>query len=234
MVRNDLGDDLMQSIPLAQQVLRLGTSFIQNLILLPFVLIAGIFFGLIIALIRYYKIKILSQIFALLIEIVRGSPFLLIVYAVYFALPYFGIELQSFATAVFVLTITSTVYLSEVFRSGLLAIDKGQFEAADVLGMSFTKKLLLIILPQVLRITLPSIVGQVVLTIKDTSIVSLIGMTEIVRTSRQIMQITLDPFTAFLIVAGYFALVCYPLILISRRLEQRMLRGGKESETTAR
>lgn len=224
----------MQSIPLVQQVLRLGTSFIQNLILLPFVLIAGIFFGLIIALIRYYKIKILSQIFALLIEIVRGSPFLLIVYAVYFALPYFGIELQSFETAVFVLTITSTVYLSEVFRSGLLAIDKGQFEAADALGMSFIKKLLLIILPQVLRITLPSIVGQVVLTIKDTSIVSLIGMTEIVRTSRQIMQITLDPFTAFLIVSGYFALVCYPLILISRRLEQKMLRGGKESETTAR
>lgn len=234
MARNDLGDDLMQSIPLVQQVLRLGASFIQNLILLPFVLIAGIFFGSIIALIRYYRIKILSQIFALLIEIVRGSPFLLIVYAVYFALPYFGIELQSFETAVFVLTITSTVYLSEVFRSGLLAIDKGQFEAADALGMSFTKKLLLIILPQVLRITFPSIVGQVVLTIKDTSIVSLIGMTEIVRTSRQIMQITLDPFTAFLIVAGYFALVCYPLILISRRLEQRMLRGGKESETTAR
>ncbi|ABV32596.1 amino acid ABC transporter permease [Pseudothermotoga lettingae] len=224
----------MQSMPFTQQVLRLGNAFLQNLVLLPFVLIMGIFFGFIIALIRYYKIPVLSQFFAFAIEIVRGSPFLLLVYAVYFVLPYFGIELQSFETAVVVLTITSTVYLSEVFRSGLLAIDKGQFEAADALGMSFANKLFLIILPQVLQITLPSIVGQIVLTIKDTSIVSLIGMAEIVRTSRQVMQITLDPFTAFLIVAGYFAAVCYPLILVSRKLEQRILKGGKKNEATVR
>ncbi|WP_052465441.1 amino acid ABC transporter permease [Thermotoga profunda] len=223
----------MQSIPLIQQVLRLGSAFLQNLILLPFTLIMGIVFGFIIALIRYYRIPVLSQFSALAIEVVRGSPFLLLVYAIYFALPYFGIELQSFETAIVVLTITSTAYLSEVFRSGLLAIDKGQFEAADALGMSFSDKLFLIILPQVIRITLPSIVGQIVLTIKDTSIVSLIGMTEIVRTSRQIMQITLDPFTAFLIVAGYFAVVCYPLILVSRKLEQRML-GGKKNESAVR
>jgi ABC-type amino acid transport system permease subunit len=67
-------------------------------------------------------------------------------------------------------------------------------------------------------------VGQIVLTIKDTSIVSLVGMVEIVRTSRQIMQITLDPLVAFSIVGGYFALVCYPLIVFSKRLEKRAIR----------
>lgn len=218
---------MTQDISFIQQVLRLGSAFVQNLVLIPFVLAMGMFFGLVIALVRYYRIPVFSQFSVILVEIVRGSPFLLLVYAVYFALPYFGIELRSFQTAILVLTITSTVYLSEVFRSGLSAIEKGQFEAAEALGMPFFTKFFLIILPQVLRITMPSIVGQVVLTIKDTSIVSLIGMVEIVRTSRQIMQITLDPFTAFLIVAAYFASVCYPLIILSRKLEQKM-RGGKK------
>lgn len=223
----------MQSIPILDQVIRLGKAFINNLALLPLVLLVGTVLGLIVALIRFHKIPILSQLLTLIVEVVRGSPFLLLVYAVYFALPYFGIELQSFQTAVVVLTITSTVYLSETFRGGLMAIDKGQFEAAEALGMSFATKFFLIIFPQVLRITLPSIVGQMVLTVKDTSIVSLIGMTEIVRTSRQIMQITLDPFTAFTIVAAYFALVCYPLILLSRKLERKITKGGRADELPA-
>ena len=103
-----------------------------------------------------------------------------------------------------------------------MARDKGQFEAADARGLSYFQKLRFIILPQMIKISLPSMIGQIVLTIKDTSIVSLVGVVEIVRTSRQIMQITLDPFTAFGIVSIYFAIVCYPLIYFSQRLERRL------------
>lgn len=216
----------VRGIPFLQQLFRLGSAFLINLSFLPFVLSLGLFFGMIIALIRFYRIPPLSSIFAVLVEIIRGSPFLLLVYAVYFALPYFGIELSSFWSGLIVLTLTATAYLSEVFRSGLCAIDKGQFEAAHSLGMSFWIQFRLILLPQIVRITLPSIIGQVVLTVKDTSVVSLIGVVEIVRTSRQIMQVTLNPFVAFSIVAAYFAATCYPLILISKKLELR-LKGGK-------
>ncbi len=172
-----------------------------------------------IAFVRFHRIPVLSQVLAVLVEIVRGSPFLIIVYAIYFALPYVGIELGAFQTGIVVLSITATAYLSEVFRSGLVAMDKGQFEAAEALGMSYFQKVTLIILPQIITTTMPSIVGQIVMTIKDTSIVSLVGMVEIVRTSRQIMQLTLNPFIAFSIVSAFFILVCYPLIIVSKKLE---------------
>jgi ABC-type amino acid transport system permease subunit len=100
-----------------------------------------------------------------------------------------------------------------------MSLDKGQFEAAEALGLNYFQKLIHVVLPQIIKSTMPSIVGQIVMTIKDTSIVSLVGMVEIVRTSRQIMQLTLSPFTAFSIVSAFFILVCYPLIVVSKKLE---------------
>ncbi|WP_220660312.1 amino acid ABC transporter permease [Mesotoga sp. HF07.pep.5.2.highcov] len=210
---------MMQDISLLQQIVRLGVAFLNNLAFLPFVLGIGIVLGIAIALIRFHRIPVASQLLGIVVEIIRGSPFLIIVYAIYFALPYVGIELGAFQTGIVVLSVTATAYLSEVFRSGLLSLDKGQFEAAEALGLNYFQKLIHVVLPQIIKSTMPSIVGQIVMTIKDTSIVSLVGMVEIVRTSRQIMQLTLSPFTAFTIVSAFFILVCYPLIVISKKLE---------------
>ncbi|WP_367357716.1 amino acid ABC transporter permease [Mesotoga sp.] len=210
---------MMQDISLLQQIFRLGVAFLNNLAFLPFVLGIGIVLGIVIALIRFHRIPVISQLLAIVVEIIRGSPFLIIVYAIYFALPYAGIELGAFQTGIVVLSVTATAYLSEVFRSGLLSLDKGQFEAAEALGMNYFQKLMHVVLPQIIKTTMPSIVGQIVMTIKDTSIISLVGMVEIVRTSRQIMQLTLSPFTAFSIVSVFFILVCYPLIVVSKKLE---------------
>ncbi|HNU23398.1 MAG TPA: amino acid ABC transporter permease [Mesotoga sp.] len=209
----------MQDISLLQQIFRLGVAFLNNLAFLPFVLGIGIVLGIAIALIRFHRIPVASQLLAIVVEIIRGSPFLIIVYAIYFALPYVGIELGAFQTGIVVLSVTATAYLSEVFRSGLMSLDKGQFEAAEALGLNYFQKLIHVVLPQIIKSTMPSIVGQIVMTIKDTSIVSLVGMVEIVRTSRQIMQLTLSPFTAFSIVSMFFILVCYPLIVVSKKLE---------------
>lgn len=212
----------MDEITLVEQFIRLGKAFIRNLEFLPWVLLIGFVIGLLFALIRFHHIPILNVIVMVFVEVMRGAPFLIIVFAVYFALPYIGIQLDAIASGIVVLSMSATAYFSEIFRSGLMATDKGQFEAADALGLSYIQKLRLIILPQVLKISLSSMIGQIVLTIKDTSIVSLVGVVEIVRTSRQIMQITLDPFIAFGIVSIYFALVCYPLIYISQRLERKL------------
>ena len=212
----------MEQITTTEQLIRLGGAFIRNLEFLPWVLLIGVVFGLLFALIRFHRIPVLNFIVMAFVEIMRGAPFLIIVFAVYFALPYMGIQLDAIASGIVVLSMSATDYLSEIFRGGLMAIDKGQFEAADALGLTYFQKLRFIILPQMIKISLPSMIGQIVLTIKDTSIVSLVGVVEIVRTSRQIMQITLDPFTAFGIVSIYFAIVCYPLIYFSQRLERRL------------
>jgi len=212
----------VEQITITEQLIRLGGAFIRNLEFLPWVLLIGVVFGLLFALIRFHRIPVLNFIVMSFVEIMRGAPFLIIVFAVYFALPYMGIQLDAIASGIVVLSMSATAYLSEIFRGGLMAIDKGQFEAADALGLTYLQKLRFIILPQMIKISLPSMIGQIVLTIKDTSIVSLVGVVEIVRTSRQIMQITLDPFTAFGIVSIYFAIVCYPLIYFSQRLERRL------------
>lgn len=214
----------MESISFFKQVIRLGLSFLNNLMFLPIVLVIGIVLGMLIAIARIKKTPVVSQIMILFVEIVRGSPFLMIVFVVYFGLPYLGVKFDSMQTAIIVLSITATAYLSEVFRSGFLAIERGQFEAADALGLSPFNKYILILIPQVIKMTMPSIVGQLVMTIKDTSIVSMVGVVEIVRTSRQIMQITHRPIEAFGIVALFFVLVCYPLISISKTLEKRVSR----------
>jgi His/Glu/Gln/Arg/opine family amino acid ABC transporter permease subunit len=211
----------MQDLTILQQVIRLGQGFLLNLAFLPFVLLIGVLLGMLIALARFHKTPVLSQILSVLVEIVRGSPFLLIVYSVFFILPYVGIEFDAFTTGIIVLSITAVAYLSEIFRSGLSSLDKGQFESSDALGFTYFQKLRLIILPQVIKMTIPSIIGQIVMTIKDTSIISLVGYPEVLRTSRQVMQLTLEPFTAFAIASGYFILVCYPLIVISKRFERR-------------
>ncbi|ADK80481.1 amino acid ABC transporter permease [Sediminispirochaeta smaragdinae] len=211
-----------EDISVLHQILRLGKAFLINLSFLPIVLLIGLILGSVIAVVRYYKIRILSQFFSLLVEIIRGAPFLLLVYATFFILPNIGISLSPFGTGVCVLSFTSSAFMSEIFLSGLRSIDTGQYFAADSIGMNFFQKMTLIIFPQMIKLTLPSIVGQVIMTIKDTSIVSLVGLAEVVRTSRQMSLLTQNSFLAFLIVGGYFFVICYPLILVSKNLERRL------------
>jgi His/Glu/Gln/Arg/opine family amino acid ABC transporter permease subunit len=146
----------VEQITITEQLIRLGGAFIRNLEFLPWVLLIGVVFGLLFALIRFHRIPVLNFIVMAFVEIMRGAPFLIIVFAVYFALPYMGIQLDAIASGIVVLSMSATAYLSEIFRGGLMAIDKGQFEAADALGLTYFQKLRFIILPQMIKISPPS------------------------------------------------------------------------------
>lgn len=213
---------MIQEISIGLQFSRMGKAFLINLSFIPIVLVIGFVVGILVALIRYYKVIGLSQVFVSIIEIIRAAPFLLLVYAVYFILPYTGISLSAYNSGVMVLSLTASAFFSEIFLSGLRAIDSGQYQAADALGMTFIQKFWKIILPQIWRMTLPSIVGQIVMIIKDTTIISLIGLSDVMRTSRQISLLTLNPFISFGIVAFYFFIVCFPLIMASKKLERKL------------
>jgi His/Glu/Gln/Arg/opine family amino acid ABC transporter permease subunit len=213
------------TITLSLQLSRMGQAFLINLSLIPGVLAISFIIGFIIAILRYYKTPFISQALFIICEIIRGAPFLLLVYGVFFILPGIGVSFSPFGTGLFILSITGSVLMGEIFLSGLLSIDKGQYYAADSLGMSFVQKIVYIIIPQMIKLTLPSIIGQIILTIKDTSIVSLVGLAEIVRTARQLSLLTQNAFLSFGIVGLYFFAVCYPLILLSKKLERRLSRG---------
>jgi His/Glu/Gln/Arg/opine family amino acid ABC transporter permease subunit len=212
----------LQDIPILLQVLRLLGGFLINLSILPPVLCISLVVGLVFALVRFYKVAFISWVIFFITEIIRGAPFLLLVYGVFFILPMTGISLSPFETGVCVLSITGSVLMSEIFLGGLKAIDKGQYYAADSLGMTFFQKLRYIIIPQMIKLTLPSIVGQIIMTVKDTSIVSLVGLPEVVRTAKQISQLTQNALLGYTIVGILFFAVCYPLIFVSKKLEKRL------------
>lgn len=160
--------------------------------------------GLFAALGRLSSFRILSRLLEVYIWIMRGTPLMLQLLFVYFALPMIGIMLPDIAAALLAFVLNYAAYFAEIFRSGIQAVPRGQFEAARVLGMSAPLTMRRIILPQVLRITLPPVSNETINLVKDTSLVYILAMNDLLRVARTIVQREFD-MTPFLI-AGIFYL----------------------------
>lgn len=160
--------------------------------------------GLFVALGRLSHFQLLSRLLELYIWIMRGTPLMLQLLFVYFALPMVGIMLPDIAAALLAFVLNYAAYFAEIFRSGIQAVPRGQFEAARVLGMSAPLTMRRIVLPQVLRITLPPVSNETINLVKDTSLVYILAMNDLLRVARTIVQREFD-MTPFLI-AGLFYL----------------------------
>ena len=161
--------------------------------------------GLFVALGRLSHFRPLSRILEIYIWIMRGTPLMLQLLFVYFALPMVGILLPDIAAALLAFVLNYAAYFAEIFRSGIQAVPRGQFEAARALGMSAPLTMRRIVLPQVLRITLPPVSNETINLVKDTSLVYILAMNDLLRVARTIVQREFD-MTPFLI-AGIFYLV---------------------------
>lgn len=152
--------------------------------------------GLIFALGASSKKLLLKKIIEFYTWIFRGTPLLLQLFFVYYGLPIFGIRLTAFGAASFTFAINYAAYLTEIFRGGIESIDNGQYEASYVLGLSYFKTMKNIILPQAIKNSLPSLGNEAITLIKDTALVSAIGMGEILRNSRELVttRFTIIPF----------------------------------------
>ena len=160
--------------------------------------------GLFAALGRLSHFRPLSRLLEIYIWIMRGTPLMLQLLFVYFALPMVGIMLPDIAAALLAFVLNYAAYFAEIFRSGIQAVPRGQFEAARVLGMSAPLTMRRIVLPQVLRITLPPVSNETINLVKDTSLVYILAMNDLLRVARTIVQREFD-MTPFLI-AGIFYL----------------------------
>lgn len=147
-------------------------------------LVCSIILGIVIALCRLSKIRLLSTITQLYILIMRGTPLLLQLIFVFFGLPIIGITLNRFAAAAITFVLNYGAYFGEIFRGGIQSIDKGQYEAAEVLGLTQGKTFLRIILPQAIKRTLPAVANEVITLIKDTSLVYVVGIGELLRAGK--------------------------------------------------
>ncbi len=185
-------------------------------------IVLSFIFGIVIGVIRYTKIPVFSQLLAVLVETIRNLPLLLIIFFTYFALPEVGLKLDKLYAAISALVIFESAMLSEIVRSGLQSIDKGQIEAARSSGLTYGQTLWYIILPQALRRMVPPIVSQFISLLKDTSLAIVISLPELMNHAQIINGRNVNfVIPIFILVAFMYFIVNYSLSLVSRRLEYR-------------
>ncbi|WP_188455856.1 amino acid ABC transporter permease [Virgibacillus oceani] len=185
-----------------------------------FALILGFFT----ALARISKIKLLKAVSSVYISIFRGTPLLVQIFVIYYGLPQIDIELNPIPSGVLALSLNAGAYLSESFRAAILAVDKGQMEAAVSMGMTYGQAMRRVILPQSIRIAIPTLSNTYIILIKDTSLVSVITVTELLQMSTLIIAKTFEPLTIYLVAAALYWVVITFFTVVLDRLEKRTSR----------
>lgn len=183
--------------------------------------LAGLTTGLAMALARIYGAAPVRAVARIYIDVMRSIPLLVLLVLVYYALPFVGIRLTSFAAAATALTLVSCAYTAEIFRAGIEAVPKGQFEAAEAIGLGFFNTMRDVVLPQAFKIALAPTVGYVVQIIKGTSLAAIIGFAEITRAGQIINNATFQPMVVFTTVAAIYFAICWPLSLLAARMERK-------------
>jgi polar amino acid transport system substrate-binding protein len=178
--------------------------------------------GLLIALARIYGGKILSSLAVAYIEIIRGTPLLIQLYLIFYALPSIGVKLSPFLAAIIGLGLNYAAYEAEVYRSGFFAIPRGQMEAAISLGMTRAQAIWYIILPQAVRIVIPPVTNDFISLLKDSSLVSVITMIELTKVYNQIASTYYDYLGTGIITAVLYLLLGLPFIRIARYFERKL------------
>lgn len=181
----------------------------------------GAIVGIAILLLRISKTKWPRRFGSGYIALFQGTPLLMQLFLMFFGLPMLGLRIEPWLAAVLGLTFFASAYLAEIWRSGVDALPRGQWDAGASLGLHYVQELRLVILPQAFSITRAPIVGFLVQLIKATALTSIIGFEELLRTSNAINNATFEPFTVYGLVALIFFVLCYPLTQYARMLESR-------------
>jgi ectoine/hydroxyectoine ABC transporter permease protein EhuD len=197
-------DDMITFLP----TLLRGALLTITVSLLAFGL--ALVFGLMVGIARISRVMPLRAVAAFYIQFIRGTPLLLQLFFIYYVLPYVGIVLTPFVSGALGLTLNYAAYMAEVFRSGILAIPKGQWEAGSSVGMSRRLLLRRIILPQAVRIIIPSLGNFFVSIFKDSALVSVITMRDLMFSGQLLASATYKHFEIFTEVAVIYFLISYP------------------------
>ena len=177
--------------------------------------------GVLLSLGRVSSIKPLQKIIGFYVWVMRGSPLMLQIFFVYFVLPSVGIRLPDFESATVAFVLNYAAYFCEIFRGGMFAIEKGQYEAAQVLGFSKWQTFWKITLPQMLRVCLPSITNETITLVKDTALVTAVGVTEILYFAKTSVNRDVNA-SAYLVAAIFYLVMNYGLTFLFKRLEKKL------------
>ncbi len=185
-------------------------------------LIFGTIFGFLLGILRSRNSRLLGWVIGTYVSVIRGTPFVVQIFIVFFILPEWGIQLDAFPAAVLALSILGTAFICEIVAGGIQAVAKGQWEAAASSGLNIVQQLRFVILPQAMQTILPPLVGQYVLLIKDSSVVSVIGVVELTRVGWLTVVRIPEGLMVFSLVGILYFAISYPLIRLANSLEQKM------------
>ena len=186
-------------------------------------IVAGLVLGLAIALIRLYGVRPAQLVARLFIDLFRSIPILVLLIVVYYALPFVGLSLSPFMSAALSLTLVSAAYTAEIFRAGIEAVPRGQFEASFALGLNYRQMMRDVILPQAIRIGIPPLTGNCINVIKDTSLASVVAMPDLVKQATQAQALEANP-TPLIAAALMYIAILLPLVYLVGRLEKKSRR----------
>jgi len=204
----------------------------QTLILALWGLLFGCILGIVFGLASVVDSKVCRAISKIYVNLIRGVPMIVLAFFVYFGVPYalkhtfdIRVQLTSLEAGTICLALNCGAYMSEIIRAGIQSIDKGQMEAARSLGLTYWRSMFRVVLPQAIKNMIPSIVNQFIITLKDTSILSVIGFPELVNRAQNVIAITFKSFQVWTIVAVMYLVVILALQQIANVLERRLSRG---------
>jgi len=216
-----------QAVPWGKVTWRLAQGLGLTLGLTVLALLSGMPLGLAVALGRRVRFRPLAWLCAAYVEGLRGTPLLVQIIFIYYALPQLlGVDLAPMLAAVLALTLNSAAYVAEIFRAGIASVDAGQEEAARALGMGRAQVMRYVILPQAVRNVLPPLTNEGIALLKDSSLVSIIGMAELTRAGQELASQLAAPLAVWPLVALFYLLATLPLTRLASALEKRLHRQG--------
>ncbi|ROC60498.1 amino acid ABC transporter permease [Klebsiella quasipneumoniae subsp. quasipneumoniae] len=207
------------------QFLLEGTGWTVILSLMAFG--GGGLVGFLIALGRIAPWRSLRLLISIWVQLIQGTPLLIIMFMVYFGLPQLGLSISPLFAAGVSLTVYASAYLGEIWRGCIQSVPRAQWEAAECLALTRAQRMYKVILPQAVKLATPPTVGFSVQIIKNTSLASVVGFVELARAGQLINNSIFEPFLIYLIVAFVYFCLCFPVSALSRRLEK----GAPEKKT---
>lgn len=205
-----------------------------TLTLTLFALVFAMIIGLIFALFNVSHSKTLNFVGTVYVDAIRGVPLIVLAYFIYFGVPqgikmlgFTGFRLPALQAGTIALAMNCGAYMAEIFRAGIESIDKGQMEAARSLGLTYGKSMKRVVLPQAFHVMIPSIINQFIITLKDTSILSVIGYPELTNMGKTISGNTFKSLQTWAVVGLFYMVVIVTLSKVAKRVERRIKRDGQ-------
>ena len=207
----------------------LGQTLIMALCSLLFACMIGLIFGILSVL----KNKPCNAVYRIFVDVVRGVPMIVLAFFVYFGVPMAvnnmfsnaHFTLTALQAGIVCLSLNCGAYMAEIIRAGIQSVDIGQMEACRSLGMTYGQAMRKVVLPQAIKTMIPSIINQFIITLKDTSILSVIGFPELVNTAKNVVANTMRAFEVWAIVGIMYLIIITLLSRLAKRLERRLNRG---------